>query len=339
LHGDFVHTQQNDQIATSPIVQLYEGSILAATVAGSGADHEPILDEPGKGYTDGSGGIAVLSAVDGTLLASMIAEGRGGEDDFILDLSAFAGQKVIIEAVDAHEGGWGWMAVDKIVITNARILATAAMIVSNTDLVAGFDQAQKDRLEMLGYEVTLATGSDVKNDVFTPADAETFDVLVVSESIGSGDVNKLIGVNVPMMHEESYGWSRHFFTQGLNKTWKNDPNGMMDIVNDTHPIIADAGLSVGPVQFFTDPNASWTTDTVASLVAGAVNLAQLTSEGVDFTLIFAIESGTELANASLAANRIVGFSLPGDLSFTAGDMTDEAWALFDAAIAWLDAAD
>jgi hypothetical protein len=121
LHGDFVHTQANDQIATSPVVQLYEGAILTAVVAASGADHEPILDpDPALGYTDGSGGIAVLSAEDGTLLASMETEGRNGEDPFVLDLSAFAGQKVIIEVVDAHEGGWGWMAVDEIVITNAK---------------------------------------------------------------------------------------------------------------------------------------------------------------------------------------------------------------------------
>ena len=62
----------------------------------------------------------------------------------------------------------------------------------------------------------------------------------------------------------------------------------------------------------------------------------VTSEGEDFILIFAIEAGTELANASLAANRIVGFSVPGNESYAAGDMTDDAWALFDSAIAWLD---
>ncbi len=215
---------------------------------------------------------------------------------------------------------------------------TAAMVVANTDLVAGFDQAQKDRLESLGYEVTVTTGDDVSDGAFTAADAETFDVLVVSESISSSAANNLIGANVPMMHQESYGWSRHFFTQGLNKVWLNDPDGMMDVVNDVHPIIADAGVSAGPVKFFNNPAASWTTDTVASLVPGAENLAQLTSEGEDYTLIFTIEAGTELADASLAANRIVGFSIPGNESFVAGDMTDEAWALFDAAIAWLDPA-
>ena len=213
----------------------------------------------------------------------------------------------------------------------------AAMIVNDITLPNGFDAAQKDRLESLGYTVTLATGADVSDGVFTAADAEAFDVLVVSESIGSSEANNLIGANVPMMHQESYGWSRHFFTQGLAKAWLNDPNGMVEIVDGAHQIVTDAGLAAGDVQFFANPAASWTTDSVESLVAGAVNVAQaLNADGVANTIIFTIEAGTELADASLAANRVCCFSIPGNESYVAADMTDDAWALFDAAIAWLD---
>lgn len=218
-------------------------------------------------------------------------------------------------------------------------LPTAVLIVNDINLPNGFDQAQKDRLEALGYQVTLATGADVKNDLFAKADAEGYDLLVVSESIGSADVNKLIGVKVPMLHEESYGWSRHFFTAGLERAWTTPVNGTLDVVDDTHPIVAAARLSVGSVPFFTDPNVALTTDLVASLVPGAVNLVQtIDADSNDVTCIFAIEAGTELAHASLAANRIVGFSLPGNNSYGADVMTDEAWALFDAAIAWLNPA-
>ncbi len=346
--GDGLHSATNDQIATSRVVLLNEGAELTVwafgntTASWAGTRIAPALDpDPAEGYVTGSGGVAVLSAEDGSLLASLLVAAEGGNGnmpaEFKLDLSAFAGQKVVIEVVDAFAGGWGWLVVDEIKIANARALRTAAVIVSNTDLALGFDQAQKDRLEMLGYEVMLATGSDVKNDLFTLEDAQTYDVLIVSESISSGDVDELIGVSVPMMHEESYGWSRHFFTAGLKRAWTTPVNGTLDIVDDTHPIVVAAGLSVGAVPFFTDPNVALTTDLVTSLVPGAMNLVQTTdADGNDVTCIFAIEAGTELANASLAANRIVGFSIPGDNSHAADAMTDEVWALFDAAIAWLD---
>jgi hypothetical protein len=566
-HGDYIHTQENDQIASSPIVTLDANAVLTVWSWGGGnGTHAPEYDpDPAFWYTDGSSGIAVISAEEDDLyaiLATIHTQGKGTRTEDTLDLSAFAGRKVFLDVVDAFEGGWGWLAIDEIQITNATSktagfivqlvdgeptmgfdtvqiarletlgynvkvvnytdvesgvftsaeadrydlliisespnsnacnnligtavpvmhqeaygwdnwsfmgpadnihwLATqtevevvndthpimvdagfpigmlpwftlpdqyttenisnmapgaellckaaaeesavvfameegaelydgnsvpnrvvgfsipgntdgpnfangmidasimsdeqwalydaairwldppdappaAAMVVSNTDLSAGFDQAQKDRLESLGYEVTVTTGDDVQNGVFTAADAETFDVLVVSESIGSSAANNLIGANVPMMHQESYGWSRHFFTTGLKKTWVNEIT-TIDVVAD-HEILTDAGLSAGPLDFFTAPTNA-TSDLVASLVPGAVNLAQVTVDANDFTLVFAIEAGTELADTSLAANRIVGFSLPGTAgAIDASVMTDEAWAFFDAAIAWLDAVD
>ena len=56
----------------------------------------------------------------------------------------------------------------------------------------------------------------------------------------------------------------------------------------------------------------------------------------DFTLVFLVDEGAELADGSASPNRIAGFSLPGQAPLAADVMTDDAWALFDAAIAWLD---
>jgi len=339
--GDNLHIAANDQIATSRQVLLGEEAKLTVWSLGGGSGtHAPEYDaDPVLWYTDGSSGIAVISAEGDdqyAILATLHLNGKGTLTEDTLDLSAFAGRKVFIDVVDAFEGGWGWLAVDEIQITEKY--GQAAMIVSDPNLPNGLDQAQKDRLESLGYEVTLVTGSDVADGVFTAADAETFNVLVVSESIDSSQANNLIGANVPMMHQESFGWSSHFFTQGLGKTWLNDPAGEVNIVNDAHPIAMIAGLAAGQVAFFTDPNISWTTDTVESLVAGAENLAQIAnSDGVAYTIIFTIEAGTELADPNMvAANRIVGFSLPGQDLLAADVMTYDAWALFDAAINWLD---
>jgi len=556
--GDNLHTAANDQIATSPPVILGEGAVLTVWAHGGGSGtHAPEYDaNPSQFYADGSSGVAVLLAEDFSLLASVLIDGHDTLKEATLDLSAFAGEMVLIEVVDAFDGAWGWLAVDEIQITNAtaktaglvvqlvdgqptmgfdqaqidhltmlgyyvqvidqeeirtdqtftrddandldiliisesisssgadlligtsaptmhqeaygwdnhhfmgaavnihwesgsdvnivndthpivvnanvglgtlpffdpssswttevagnlapgaellaqitvdsndmaiafaiekgaelanaspaasRIVGfslpgldgaidasvmtdeawalydaairwldppapTAALVVSSTDLSAGFDQAIHDRLGAMGYAVTDVSSSDV-GSTFTIAEAETFDVLVVSESIGSSGADPLIGANVPMMHNESYGWDNHRFTTKTNSTWVNDPNGMMDVVNDVHPISMDAGLSAGPLQFFANPAASWTAELASALAPGAENLAQITSEGDDFALVFAIEQGAELVGGTPASSRIVGFSIPGNESFAAGDMTDDAWAFFEAAIRWLDAVD
>ncbi|HUV63373.1 MAG TPA: hypothetical protein VMW24_05700, partial [Sedimentisphaerales bacterium] len=128
--GDNLHIAENDQIATSRPVLLYEGAHLTTWAFGNtSADWAqprmaPELDpNTAEGYVTGSGGIAVLSADDGSLLASLLVAAQDGDGnmprEFSLDLSDFAGQRVVIEAVDAFAGGWGWLCFDEIRITNA----------------------------------------------------------------------------------------------------------------------------------------------------------------------------------------------------------------------------
>jgi len=118
-HGDSVHYESNDQIATSPFVLLGSGAVLTA-VSGGGGGHDPVLEaNPADGYTDNSGGIAVRSAATGEILATTGLGGGGTLTEFTIDLSAFAGQKVFIDVVDAHVGSYGWTIVDEIIITNA----------------------------------------------------------------------------------------------------------------------------------------------------------------------------------------------------------------------------
>jgi len=131
--GDALHADSNDQIATSPRVLLGDGAELTVwaigntTASWAGTRIAPKFDEvEGEGYATGSGGIAVLSAEDGSLLDTLLvaAEGIGSEnipDSFMLDLSDLAGEEVIIEVVDAFQGGWGWLVIDEIRITNAEV--------------------------------------------------------------------------------------------------------------------------------------------------------------------------------------------------------------------------
>jgi hypothetical protein len=100
--GDYLHSQANDQIATSPIVTLDVNAVLTVWSFGGGSGtHAPTYDpDPAMMYTDGSSGIVVLSAEGDDMYAILAAiHTQGGEQT--LDLSAFAGRKVFIEIVDA----------------------------------------------------------------------------------------------------------------------------------------------------------------------------------------------------------------------------------------------
>jgi len=119
--GDNLHSADNDQIATSPLLLIGSDAELTIWVHGGGSGtHAPELDSnPNDGYTTNSAGVAVISAADGSLLASVLTNGHGTLRADTIDLSDLAGQMVYIEVVDAFEGGWGWIAVDEIQITNA----------------------------------------------------------------------------------------------------------------------------------------------------------------------------------------------------------------------------
>ncbi len=563
--GDGLHTAENDQIATSPIVVLDANAVLtvwsvgAAIASWAGTTTAPELDpDPNEGYVSGSAGIAVLSADDGSLLANLFPEAWGINDgnmpdEFSLDLSDFAGQEVIIEVVDAAAGGYGWIAVDEIQITNATLVLPemvahwpmdegagtvaadvvggndgtlvggvswlaeggvsfdnidgshievphadvldfgdvdfsismliryptelvgigaadrwiikgthgdpgtgnryevfhtsgstvrftidndtvgktklevddtaivtgewvhvvavrdaandlislyadgvllgstedvsgdissgedmwigestdetdtamsgdmadiriygaaltedeiasiyppvppiAGLVVEDPDQLMGFEPQMLERLESLGYVVEIIRGDDVKNEVFTMADAEALDVMVVSEAISSSDMNKLVGADVPMMHGEGFGWHKMNLAEEGTQDWQ-DVIGPANVVNDTHPIVVNAGLNLGTMDFLMHESASTTTAEVSVLAPGAVNLVSMTIADAEYALVFAIDEGAELAKgAGPAVNRIVGFSLPGNQD---GVLSDEGWALFDAAIAWLDAVD
>jgi hypothetical protein len=126
-----LHLAMNDQIATSPTILLGEQAELTVWAVGNtqadwaGARIAPEFDmDPAEGYIEGSGGIAVLSAAGDELLASLLIAAEGVDstktpDMFTLDLSEFAGLDVVIEVVDAFQGGWGWLCIDEIQITNA----------------------------------------------------------------------------------------------------------------------------------------------------------------------------------------------------------------------------
>ncbi|RPI04615.1 MAG: T9SS C-terminal target domain-containing protein [Ignavibacteriae bacterium] len=149
--GDGLNIETNDQIATSPKVLLEQGAELTVWAVGNttqswaGTRIAPVFDtDTTQGYASGSGGIALLSAANRSLLANLLVAAEGANvntpKEFKLDLSAFAGREVIIEVVDAFAGGWGWLMVDEIRITNATTGITG--VENNAALPNNFHLAQ-----------------------------------------------------------------------------------------------------------------------------------------------------------------------------------------------------
>ena len=98
-------------------------------------------------------------------------------------------------------------------------IGSVALVASDAGLTAGFDKAMFNRLLSLGYDVSVVTGGDVSGGSFTIADAESYDILVISESIGSGDVTPIAGAAVPILHMESFGWNKQGWTAGDGRGW------------------------------------------------------------------------------------------------------------------------
>ena len=199
------------------------------------------------------------------------------------------------------------------------------MVVADTDLSPGFDRAQYDRLTATGYEVIVVPSENVGLS-FTIDDADDCDLLLVSESIGSSAADPLIGTTTPTMHNESYGWDNWLLTTKTKSTWV--------AVTEVDIVDASLGAPVGPMTFYTAETGA-TSELASALAPGALNIAQVTVDSNDFTLVFLVDEGAELADGSASPNLIAGFSLPGQAQLAADVMTDDAWALWDATIAWL----
>jgi hypothetical protein len=352
-NGDWLNTPGNDQLATSPMIGLGEGAVLTVWSYGGGdGTHAPEYDpNPDNFYTDGSCGVAILSAEEAdkwALLASLHTQGKGTLTESTLDLSALAGRRVYVEVVDAFDGDWGWLAIDKIEITNAT-LKRAAIIVQEHEGVmdGGFDAAQVQHLTNLGYDVRVVDMTEVTDNTFTTDDANEFDVVLASESLNSSNFVPLAGTTAGVMHQEAFGWWKcGYMNARTNIIWSG--GGTYNIVNDTHPIVVDANVPLGPLTFY-DPSCDVTMELASQLIPGAELIATTSPDGQDYALIFTIEKGVILSDVSQSAatksmpapSRIACFSLPGLFPDSGGPydadrMTDEAWALYDATIRWLD---
>lgn len=199
--------------------------------------------------------------------------------------------------------------------------APAALIVSVDVFAEGLantttpDGLIHDRLVSLGYSVQVVSEADV-GGAFTIATAETKDLVVICESVGSANMDPLIGANVPIVTNEAFMYNNWYWT---TSDGANRPGTQITITDAGHALAA--GLS-GTVDVYTEQHGISTVSIADNgLVASAQAVASVVGDA-DKVAIFGLEAGAALHPGGPVANapqRRVGFLIFSDPDFLTRD--------------------
>lgn len=194
----------------------------------------------------------------------------------------------------------------------------ALFVVGNTSLSHG-DKLVADRLEALGYELTIVEDEDVDTE-----DADDMGIVIISSTVFSGKVGeKFTFVEVPVFTWESWLFDDLHMT-GSSKQWdfgKQSDRKKIKIVEGGHPITQGA---VGKFKIYNGKHrVRW------GRPQGEVDVLGLIP-GTNKAMLFAYETGKWMRDMEAPARR-VGFFLDDK---EAKYLTSTGWALFDAAVDW-----
>jgi hypothetical protein len=205
-----------------------------------------------------------------------------------------------------------------------RLKASALLVVGNSILDSG-DAAIRDRLTTLGFAVTIKTGLAV-----TTADAVGMDLVLVSATITSGDVNtKFKASFTPVIMCENALQDDMAMTSATAGQFGNAANqGTLTMITSTDPL--SAGLSGTPAVTTPGSAFAW-----GKPSANAVSIASLPSDATRIA-IYRYEAGASMVGL-VAPDRRVGLftgdePIAGDEA--AAKLTASGAAVFDAAVKW-----
>jgi hypothetical protein len=157
------------------------------------------------------------------------------------------------------------------------------------------DDALKAFIESLGHTVTYF--DDNEDEAATEAAAAAADLVFMSESVGSGQVNtEITEIEVPMVITESYAWDEMGLTHGGGQA-QNVVTTDIEIVDPGHYLAA--GFS-GTVTVLTDITGARGPARFGNGIAGdeahVVATAKLV-DGQTYDFVFVYEKGAALAQA------------------------------------------
>ncbi len=200
----------------------------------------------------------------------------------------------------------------------------ALFVVGKTSLCTS-DEAVKDRLESLGYTVTLK-----EDDKCDSNDGTDKGLIVISSTCNSSKVgSKYRDINVPVIVWESYLYDDMKMTgTSVNTHYGiSDKISKLQVTDSGHPIMQGAS---GEYSIFTsNKNTNWgNPGNAASKVATIPG-------NPNCVLIFTYDTGAPMVGMNAPARRC-GFFLEDD---NAHKMTTTGWQIFDRTVQWTSGCD
>jgi len=196
------------------------------------------------------------------------------------------------------------------------------LVVGNIDLNPS-DAGVKARIEAMGWQVTA-----VQAAASVTADASGKDLVVVSSTVGSGDVNtKFRDVPVPVIQWEQALQDDFLMTLDTDGTDRGTAADQTEgnIVDADHPLAG--GLSLGTKTLGTALESfSWGVPGTEAVV-----IATLVDDATH-AIVYAYDTGSTLIDGTTPAPAPRVMFLWGDNGYATA--TDDALTLFDAAVVW-----
>ncbi len=198
----------------------------------------------------------------------------------------------------------------------ATQLKTALYVVGNTTLSTA-DTTLKNRLESKGYQLTT-----VKDSSSTSAQATGKNVVVISASVSSGNVNtKFKNIAVPVITWEGYLFDDFGMTSSTGLGLQTGQN-KVSITNSNHELAA--GLTGTPIVFNVVREMHWGTPN-----SNAIKIATINGNSSRST-VFAYEKNSGMIGLN-APERRVGLFMSND---SPNILTTDGWKFFDSALNW-----
>ncbi|MDX2004090.1 MAG: S8 family serine peptidase [Meiothermus sp.] len=196
---------------------------------------------------------------------------------------------------------------------------SALFVVGSTTLSSG-DSAVRDRLEDIGYSVTVKNHNDAQI-----GDSLDKHLMLISSSASSSIVNtEFLNTTAPVVTWEHAIFHHMKMTDSPTTNYGSASSLTqlrMNSSTSTHPLAA--GLTGDHAVYSANNNMTWGRPT-----AGAVRVATLTADTTRAT-IFGYDRGSTMMGMT-APNRRVGLFM----NHVGAEMTPAGWNLFEAAVTW-----